>query len=218
MLSNCGAGEDSWESPGQQGDQTSQSLRKSTLNTLWRDWCWSSNTLATWCERLTHWKRPWWWERLKAEGEEGDRAGWHRRFNKHELGQTPGDGEGQGNLACCRPRGREESDTTWWLNNNDSGGRVQSRGLRVGGEEVGMGRPMCQLRFFLLWWEGRIWSAHSQISPRKIRLVLRWWNLGGESGEGLWAWQGLSGGHWQRGGVRRVQDGRSQGRRKSYSN
>jgi len=32
MLSNCGVGEDSWESLGQQGDQTSLSLRKSTLN------------------------------------------------------------------------------------------------------------------------------------------------------------------------------------------
>ena len=35
----------------------------------------SSNTLATWCEELTHWKRPWYWERLKAGGEAGDR-GW----------------------------------------------------------------------------------------------------------------------------------------------
>ena len=41
------------------------------------DWCWSwnSNTLATWCKELTHWKRPWCWERLKAEGE-GDDRGW----------------------------------------------------------------------------------------------------------------------------------------------
>ena len=29
-------------------------------------WSWSSNTLVTWCEELTHWKRPWCWERLKA--------------------------------------------------------------------------------------------------------------------------------------------------------
>ena len=45
---------------------------------LWKDWCRSSNTLATWCEQLTHWKRPWSWERLKAEGEEGNggRDGW----------------------------------------------------------------------------------------------------------------------------------------------
>ena len=34
-----------------------------------------SNTLATSCEELTHWKRPWCWERLGAGGEGGDR-GW----------------------------------------------------------------------------------------------------------------------------------------------
>ena len=33
------------------------------------------NTLATLCEELTHWKRPWCWERLKAGGE-GDNRGW----------------------------------------------------------------------------------------------------------------------------------------------
>ena len=31
--------------------------------------------LATWCEELTHQKRPWFWERLKAGGEVSDR-GW----------------------------------------------------------------------------------------------------------------------------------------------
>ena len=33
------------------------------------------HTLATWCKELTHWKRPWCWERLKAGGE-GDDRGW----------------------------------------------------------------------------------------------------------------------------------------------
>ena len=58
-------------------DQTSQFWRKLTLNIHWKDWCWSwnSNTLATWCEEPTHWKRPWCWERLKAQGEGGNR-GW----------------------------------------------------------------------------------------------------------------------------------------------
>ena len=72
-----GAGEDSWESLGLQGDQTSQSSRKSGLNIHWKDWCWSwrSNTLATWYEELTHWKRPWCWERLRAGGDE-DKRGW----------------------------------------------------------------------------------------------------------------------------------------------
>ena len=41
------------------------------------DWCWSwsPSTLATWCKELTHWKRPWCWERLR-EGGEGDDRGW----------------------------------------------------------------------------------------------------------------------------------------------
>ena len=34
-----------------------------------KDWFWSSNTLATWWEELTRWKRPWCWERLKTKGE-----------------------------------------------------------------------------------------------------------------------------------------------------
>ena len=53
------------------------SILKSVLNIHWKDWCWSwnSNTLATWCEELTHWKRSWCWERLRAGGE-GDNRGW----------------------------------------------------------------------------------------------------------------------------------------------
>ena len=41
------------------------------------DWCWvwNSNTLATWCEDLTHLKRPWCWERVEAGGEAENR-GW----------------------------------------------------------------------------------------------------------------------------------------------
>jgi len=52
-------------------------LRKSVLNIHWKYWCcsWNSNTLATWCKELSHWKRLWCWERLRAGGEEEDR-GW----------------------------------------------------------------------------------------------------------------------------------------------
>ena len=28
-------------------------------------------------------------------------VGWHHQFIGHELGQTLGDGEGQGGLVCC---------------------------------------------------------------------------------------------------------------------
>ena len=52
-------------------------ISKSVLNIHWKDWCWNwnSNTLATWCEELIHWKRPWCWERLKVGGE-GNDSGW----------------------------------------------------------------------------------------------------------------------------------------------
>ena len=65
------------DSLGLQEDQSSQSKRKVALNIYWKDWCWSwnSNILATWCEELTHLKRPWCWERLRA-GEEGVDRGW----------------------------------------------------------------------------------------------------------------------------------------------
>ena len=33
-----------------------QQILKASGN--WKDWCWSSNPLATWCEEPTHWKRP----------------------------------------------------------------------------------------------------------------------------------------------------------------
>ena len=54
--------------------------RKSTLNIHRKNWyrSWSSNILATWCKEPTHWKKPWYWERLKAGGEGGDEEwdGW----------------------------------------------------------------------------------------------------------------------------------------------
>ena len=52
----------------------------------------NSNTLATWCEELTHWKSPWCWERLKAGREamtEDEMAGRHHWPNGHEFKQTP---------------------------------------------------------------------------------------------------------------------------------
>ena len=49
---------------------------------------------------------------------EGEMAGWHHRLNAHESEQTPGDGEGQGSLVCCSPRGCKESDATQRLHNN----------------------------------------------------------------------------------------------------
>ena len=64
--------------------------RKSTLNIHWKDWYWSlsSNTLATLCELLTHWKRPWLWEGLGPEEKgttEDEMARWHHWLDGHKF-------------------------------------------------------------------------------------------------------------------------------------
>ena len=43
---------------------------------------------------------------------EDEMAGRHHRCNERKLGKTPGDGKGQGGLACCSPRGHRGSDRT----------------------------------------------------------------------------------------------------------
>ena len=42
---------------------------------------------------------------------EDEMVGWHHLFSGHELGQTPGDNEGQRGLVCCNPWGCKESHT-----------------------------------------------------------------------------------------------------------
>ena len=46
--------------------------------------------------------------------------GCHHWLNGHEFEQAPGDGEGQGSLACCSLWGCKESDMTEWLNNSNN--------------------------------------------------------------------------------------------------
>ena len=48
----------------------------------------------------------------RRRGQEDETAGWHHQLNGQEFEQTPGDGEGQGSLACYSPRGHKESDMT----------------------------------------------------------------------------------------------------------
>ena len=73
---------------------------------IWKDWCWSwnSNPLATWCKELTHWKRPWCWERLKVGGE-GDDKGWDGWMASPTrwtwVWASLGSWDGQGILVCC---------------------------------------------------------------------------------------------------------------------
>ena len=114
-------GEDSWESLGLQGHPTSPSWRKSVLNIHWRDWYWSwnSNTLATWCKVLTHWKTPWCWERLRAGGG-GDDKGWDGWLasptQRTWVWVNSGNWWWTGRPGVQGPRGHKESGTTEGLN------------------------------------------------------------------------------------------------------
>ena len=129
MLLNCGVGEDSWESLGLQGDQTSQSWRKE----YWRKESWifigrtdaETETLILWPPDLKKWligKDPDagkdWTQKEKGMTED-EMVRWHHWLNGHEFEQAPGVGDGQGSLSCYSPRGCKESDMTEWLDWTD---------------------------------------------------------------------------------------------------
>ena len=102
--------------------RSNQSVLKEILNIHWKDWGWSSNT---WPPDAKSWlirKDPDAgkdWRQEEKRTEKDKMAGWHHRFNGHEFEQTPGNGEGQGSLACCSLWGHKESDMTEWLNNTN---------------------------------------------------------------------------------------------------
>ena len=90
-----------------------------------KDWCWrwNSNTLATWCKELTHWKRLWCWERLKAEGKRDDRGwdGWMASLTRWTWVWTScRSWWWTRSLACCSPWDHKEPDATEQLIWTDS--------------------------------------------------------------------------------------------------
>ena len=85
----------------------------------WKDWSWSSNTLTTWCEELTHWKRLW---LGKIEGKRRERQRMRQLYSITDsvdmslwkLQQMVKDREAWP-AAVLEV---EESDRTWQLCNN----------------------------------------------------------------------------------------------------
>ena len=80
---------------------------------------WNSNTLATWWEELTHWKRSGCWEGLGAGGEGDDRGwdGWMASLVQWtRVWVYFRSWWWTGRPACCSSWGCKESDTTEWLN------------------------------------------------------------------------------------------------------
>ena len=100
-----------------QGDQTSQSYRKSVLNIHWKEWCWSwnSNTLPLYVKSWLVGKdsdagRDWGQEEKKTP--ENEMVGGHHRLDGHKFEQAPGVGDGQESLPCCSSWGHKELDMT----------------------------------------------------------------------------------------------------------
>ena len=66
----------------------------------WKDCCWSwgSNTLATWCEEPTHWKKTLMLGKIKGKRRRGQQrmrmVKKHHGLNRHQSEQTPGDSGG----------------------------------------------------------------------------------------------------------------------------
>ena len=115
---NCGAGQDSWESLGLQGDQTINCKvnqpwisigRTDVLPILWppddKNWFTREDPDAG--------KD---WRQEKKGTTEDEMVGWHHRLDEHEFEQVPEVANGQGSLVSCSPWGSKESDTIEWLN------------------------------------------------------------------------------------------------------
>ena len=62
---------------------------------------------------------------------EDEKVGRHHQLNGHEFKQTPGDGEGQGGLACCSSWGCKESDMTELLNNSNKVSQTEKDKYRM---------------------------------------------------------------------------------------
>ena len=108
VFSNCGVGEDSWESldwkeikPGNpKGDQSWIFIGRTNAE---------AEALILWPLDVKNWfigKDPDAgedWKEEEKEMTEDEMVGWHHRHYRHESEQAPGVGDGQGGLACCSP-------------------------------------------------------------------------------------------------------------------
>ena len=146
----------------------------------WKDWCWNwkSNTLVTWCEEMTHWKRPWCWKRLKAGGEgdyRDEMVRWHHWLQCTQVWASSGIWWWTGKLGVLQSMGLQSQ--TWlrdwtelnWLEKGDAFGLVLLLpvGLLRSGVpskagtiwSSGQGRdPLLCPWGYLLWWGMSKWD------------------------------------------------------------
>ena len=165
MLSNCGAKEDlrvPWTARGSnqlilKDINREYSLEGLSLKLQYFGYL-SFNSLATWFEELTHWKRPWcWkdWRQKENEKTEGEMLGWHFWLMDMNLSKLKEIMEGRG--AChATVRGVTKSQIWQWLNNNNNNIRTKETRKRVLNIELAYMSEMAKLirgnKFNKLWW------------------------------------------------------------------
>ena len=117
ILSNCGAGENSWESLEQQEDQPVNPKGN-------QSWIFIGRTDAEaeaplWPPVVKNWlvgKDPYAgkdWRQEKKGTREDKMFGWHHWLDGHELEQALGVGNGQGALVCYSPWGQSQTRLNW---------------------------------------------------------------------------------------------------------
>jgi len=106
------------------------------MNIHWKIWCWSSNTLATWCKEPTHWKDPDAgkdWGQMEKWVTEDEMVGWHHQLNGHEFEQDLGTVKGR-EAWCAAVQGITKS----WTRLSNFGHLIQrvdslERSMMLGG-------------------------------------------------------------------------------------
>ena len=105
------------------------------------------------------------WRQEEKGTTEDEMVGWHHRLNGHEFEQTPGDGEGQGTLACCSPWGHKEEDMTERLNNKK---------IFVCGTSLKSLLILLQYCFCPTFWFFWPWGRWNLSSPTRDRTCTPW--------------------------------------------
>ena len=80
---------------------------------------------------------------------ENEMVGWHHRLHGHEFQQALGDGEEQGNLACCSPWGHKESDMTEQLKSSNK--EMDFRTYHASRSPGGLFRPSSEFLVCNFW-------------------------------------------------------------------
>ena len=115
MLSNCGAGEDSWEFLGLKGVKSVNPKQNHPWIFIGRTGAkapipWPADAKSQLIGKDPDAGKD--WDQEDKGVTDDEMIGWLHQLNWREFEQIPSDSAGQGSLACCSPQGHKELDMT----------------------------------------------------------------------------------------------------------